>query len=278
MVLRVELGAVAVALDEQGPRDGPPVLLLHGGGQTRFAWGGTQRVLGEQGYRAIAVDLRGHGESDWAPDADYSPGTIAQDILRLIEWTDDRPALVGASLGGLAALIAVGELDARCSALVLVDVTPRVYLPGAQRVMAFMRSHPDGFEDLDQAADAVAAYLPQRSRPSSHAGLARNLRLAANGRLRWHWDPALVEKEPEQVVETERLLAAAAGVRVPTLLVRGALSDVVTTDTADEFRRVLKHAEYATVSRAGHMVAGDQNDVFTGVVADFLRRVHPAAG
>lgn len=271
--MRVDVGAVRLAVHEEGPVGGRPVLLLHGGGQTRFAWGGTQRELARRGHRAIAVDLRGHGESDWAPDQDYSPHTMAGDLLPLIEWTRGRPALVGASLGGLAALLAVGESQAAiCSALVLVDVTPRVHLPGAHRVMAFMRSHPEGFEDLDQAADAVAAYLPHRPRPLETAGLARNLRPGANGRLRWHWDPALVEHEPEEVVDTERLLAAAARITVPALLVRGALSDVVTVDTAAEFRSVIPDAEFVTVSRAGHMVAGDQNDIFTAVVADFLDR------
>ena len=139
--------------------------------------------------------------------------------------------------------------------------------------MAFMRSHPDGFEDLEHAADAVAAYLPHRPRPRETTGLARNLRPAADGRLRWHWDPALVEPDPQDVVETDRLLAAAARVTVPTLLVRGALSDVVTVDTAAELRIVIPHAEVVTVSKAGHMVAGDQNDVFTSVVADFLDRL-----
>jgi pimeloyl-ACP methyl ester carboxylesterase len=272
-VVRVDVGAVRLAVHEEGSVGGRPVLLLHGGGQTRFAWGATQGELASRGYRVIAADLRGHGESDWAPDGDYSPATIARDLLRLIEWTGGRPALVGASLGGLAALLASGESDAEiCSALVLVDVTPRVHMLGAQRVMAFMRSHPDGFEDLDQAADAVASYLPNRPRPPEASGLARNLRPGANGRLRWHWDPALVEREPQDIVDTGRLLAAAARITVPALLVRGALSDVVTVDTAAEFRGVIPEAEFVTVPRAGHMVAGDENDVFTAVVADFLDR------
>jgi pimeloyl-ACP methyl ester carboxylesterase len=274
----VDVGGLRLAVEGEGPVTGSPVLLLHGGGQTRFAWGGTQRELGRRGYRAIAVDLRGHGDSDWAKDGDYSPGRIAGDILRLIEWTGGRPALVGASLGGLSALIAAGENpDATCSALVLVDVTPRVNLPGARRVLSFMRSKPEGFESLEEAADAVAAYLPHRPRPGVTTGLERNLRRNEGGRLRWHWDPALVDfPDPDRPIPTDRLLSAAAQVRVPTLLVRGALSDVVTDATASELQAVIPHAEYVTVSRAGHMVAGDQNDAFTTVVADFLDRALPA--
>src|SRR5207302_2346573 len=100
-MIRVSTGALTLAVDVAGPDAGPPVLLLHGGGQTRHAWGGTQSALTARGFRAIAADLRGHGESDWAADGDYSPVTIAQDLLQLIKWTGGLPALVGASLGGL---------------------------------------------------------------------------------------------------------------------------------------------------------------------------------
>ena len=274
-MVRVDTGAVRLALSVEGPDGGRPVLLLHGGGQTRFAWSETQRELAGRGYRAIAADLRGHGDSDWAPDRDYSPAAIAHDVLRLIDCTGHKPALVGASLGGIAALLAAGEsADPVCSALVLVDVTPRVNIEGARRVFSFMRSHPDGFEDLEEAADAVAAYLPHRPRPQAAGGLAKNLRPAPDGRLRWHWDPALVEPGIEaRLMPAERLLAAAARLTVPTLLVRGARSDVVTPDTAAEFRSVLPAAEFVTVPRAGHMVAGDQNDAFTSVVTEFLDRV-----
>ena len=274
-MIRVDAGEVTLAVHVEGPEAGRPVLLLHGGGQTRFAWSETQRELAGRGYRAIAADLRGHGDSDWAPDRDYSPGAIARDVLRLVEWTGGRPALVGASLGGVASLLAAGESSVPvCSALVLVDVTPRVGIEGARRVVSFMRSHLGGFGDLEEAADAVAANLPHRPRPQAAAGLAKNLRAGADGRLRWHWDPALVAVDIEdRMLPAERLLAAAARLTVPTLLVRGARSDVVTPDTAAEFRSALPAAEFATVPRAGHMVAGDQNDAFSAVVVEFLDRV-----
>ena len=276
----VAAGPVRLAVDVAGPADGPPVILLHGGGQTRHAWGGTQADLARRGYRAIAVDLRGHGDSDWAPDGDYSAGAVAVDVGRLIEWTGGLPALVGASLGGLAALLVTGEARTPvASALVLVDVTPRVNPAGSRRVLAFMRANPDGFASLAEAADAVASYIPHRPRPPESGGLARNLRQGEDGRWRWHWDPRLVEfPDEERPIPTERLLAAAARVRVPTLLVQGKLSDVVTEDTAGELRTLIPHAEHVRVAQAGHMVAGDQNDVFTAAVVDFLDRVRGRAG
>lgn len=273
---------LSLAADVAGPRWGPPVLLLHGGGQTRHAWGDTWTILAGYRYRAITVDLRGHGDSDWASDGDYSPSAIAKDVRELTRWTGGAPAIVGASLGGQAALLAVGEGGAACSALVLVDVTPRVDPAGARRVLDFMRARPEGFASLDEAADAVAAYLPHRRRPVDHAGLSRNLRRAGD-RFRWHWDPVLVHQPEQRMMPTERLLAAARHVTVPTLLVRGVLSDVVTEDTADEFLRTVSGAEFMRIDDAGHMVAGDRNDVFTEAVAGFLHRMlarpgQPGAG
>jgi pimeloyl-ACP methyl ester carboxylesterase len=273
-------GGVRLAADADGPPDGHPVLLLHGGGQTRHAWGGARKELGRRGYRAVAVDLRGHGESDWVEGgADYTPGAIAEDVRSLVDWAGGRAALVGASLGGQAALLAVGETEASiCSALVLVDVTPRVDPDGAERVLSFMRSHPAGFDTVDEAAAAVAAYLPHRPRPRSTAGLARNLRRDASGRYLWHWDPALVEPRSEDsLMPTARLLAAASRVAAPTLLIRGALSDVVTEATATEFVELVSNAEFVTIPDAAHMVAGDRNDFFVSAVVDFLERVVPVA-
>jgi pimeloyl-ACP methyl ester carboxylesterase len=265
---------IRLAAEVGGPRDGHPVLLLHGGGQTRHAWGGARKKLARRGYRAIAVDLRGHGESDWVEDADYTPAAIADDVRSLVAWAGGTAALVGASLGGQAALLAAGETTTPlCSALVLVDVTPRVDIDGANRVLSFMRSHPGGFNTIEEAADAVAAYLPHRPRPQSSEGLAKNLRRDATGRYVWHWDPELVAQRPRSMLmPTERLLAAASRIAVPTLLVRGALSDVVTERTASEFVALVPNAEFVTVSEAAHMVAGDQNDSFTSVVVDFLER------
>jgi pimeloyl-ACP methyl ester carboxylesterase len=194
----------------------------------------------------------------------------------VIAWAGGRPALVGASLGGLAALIVAGEIDPElATALVLVDVTPRVNPSGSRRIIGFMRATSEGFASLTEAADAVAGYIPNRPRPAENSGLERNLRQGLDGRYRWHWDPALIEfPDPSHPIPTDRLIAAARRVKAPTLLVQGALSDVVTADTANELQTLIPHAEHVSVGNAGHMVAGDQNDVFTAAVVEFLDRVH----
>jgi pimeloyl-ACP methyl ester carboxylesterase len=260
--------------DAWGREGAPPVLLLHGGGQTRHAWGGTARVLAEDGWGAIAVDLRGHGESDWAPDGDYDFESFAADVTAMAGALTTPPVLVGASLGGIASLLAVGLGGAAARALVLVDIAPRFEPEGAERIIRFMTARPDGFASLEEAADAVASYLPHRERPRELAGLAKNLRRGEDGRLRWHWDPRFVAPDRPRLADAgfpERLDAAARALQIPTLLVRGRLSDLLSEEGARHFLDLVPHARYTDVSGAGHMVAGDRNDRFTRAVRDFLR-------
>lgn len=259
--------------DAHGSPSAPPVVLLHGGGQTRHAWGGTAAALAAAGWHAIALDLRGHGDSDWAPDGDYRLESYAADLRAVAATFDRKPAVVGASLGGLAAIIAEGEVaEPVAAAVVLVDIAPRTQEKGVTRIITFMTANPDGFASLQEAADAVAAYQPQRPRPKDLNGLRKNLRQGLDGRYRWHWDPRMISG-PQRMSATrdpDRLERAARNLRVPTLLVRGRMSDVVSEADARAFLGVVPEARYADVSGAGHMVAGDQNDPFTTAVVDFL--------
>ena len=264
--------------DAFGSPDAWPVLLLHGGGQTRHSWSGTARRLAREGWHAIALDLRGHGESDWSPAGAYDLDDFVRDLVAVARSLPRRPVVVGASLGGMAALCAEGESQAALlAAVVLVDVTPRLEPRGVIRIISFMTDRPEGFGSLEEAADAVAAYREHRARPSDLAGLAKNLRRGDDGRWRWHWDPSFLSRDrhPGNTLTPERLLDAARGLRVPTLLVRGKLSDVVSLEGAAEFQKAAPHAHFADVSGAGHMVAGDRNDQFTEAVIEFLRRDVP---
>jgi pimeloyl-ACP methyl ester carboxylesterase len=259
--------------DAWGASDAPPVLLLHGGGQTRHAWGTTAQSLAERGWYAVSLDMRGHGDSDWAPDGDYTIDAFVADLHSVIRHCGQLPVLIGASLGGMTSLLAEGEAPQSVStAVVLVDITPRVEPQGSARIRAFMTARPDGFVSLEEAADTIAAYVPHRPRPKDLSGLAKNLRLRDDGRYHWHWDPQLLSALNRRR-NPEGMLAAARALRVPTLLVRGKLSDIVSDATQAEFLAAVPHAAYVDVAGAGHMVAGDQNDTFSKSIVDFLARL-----
>jgi pimeloyl-ACP methyl ester carboxylesterase len=190
---RFQAHGLQLTADVGGDFTSPAVVLLHGGGQTRHAWGSTARAA--SGRYVVSLDLRGHGDSDWDPNGDYSQA----------------------------------------------------------------------------AADAVAAYLPHRPRPASPSGLRRNLRLRADGRYYWHWDPALFNRlKASPQYQRSRYEAAARRVRVPTLLVRGQRSELVTPADVQHFLSLIPSARYVDIAGAAHMVAGDRNDAFSIAILSFL--------
>ena len=267
-------GGLRIEADAYGDALARPVLLLHGGGQTRHSWGSTAATLAAAGWYAVAYDQRGHGASGRSPSGHYEPGRFAEDLVEIATTFEQPPVVVGASLGGLAALLAEGVLAPGLFAgIVLVDITPRQEREGVNRIVSFMLDRAvEGFGSLDEAADAVAAYQPHRSRPRDHSGLQKNLRLDADGRWRWHWDPELFNSDNglHAAQEPGRFVAAAAQLTLPTLLVRGKLSDLGSEETAQEFLELVPHAQFVDVSDAGHMVAGDRNDRFCDAVVEFL--------
>lgn len=259
------------------------VILLHGGGQTRHSWSGTAGTLAGAGWRVVSIDQRGHGDSDWDPLGDYSMKAYASDLVavcRELTVEDKEPAVVvGASLGGIAGMLAAGSLAPELiRALVLVDVTPELKRDGVQKILGFMAANAEkGFASLDEAADVISHYLPHRPRPADTSGLAKNLRKGADGRYRWHWDPRFLESRShahEHVEDVRAVLNdAARHLTQPVLLVRGRESELVGEGEAARFKQLVPQAELADVSGARHMVAGDRNDVFATAVASFLSRL-----
>lgn len=268
-VRRFQSGDVEITADVAGPPDGAPVILLHGGGQTRGAWGGALAEGARRGFRMISADLRGHGESGWSPGADYGMPAHAADIRAISDALQAPPFLVGASLGGMASL-SYAAMGHPLAGLVMVDIAPTVNTAGTDKILAFMHSAPEGFPSVEAAADAVAAYLPHRPRPKDTSGLLRNLRLRG-GRYYWHWDPRMFEpgRSPRH---TDDLREAARRLTGPTLLVRGRQSDVLSQEGVDDFLELVPHAEFADIAGADHMVAGDRNDAFNEAVFAFLER------
>ena len=253
--------------------DRPTILMLHGGGQNRFSWKNTGQILADEGFHVVAVDTRGHGDSDRAPGADYAIETLTSDVLHVLDAIGRPVVLIGASMGGLTGLLVADQAGPQqVTKLVLVDVVPRFDKSGSARIREFMFNHVHGFDSLDEAAEAVAAYLPHRTKPRSPEGLKKNLR-HRDGRWYWHWDPAFLTKpEDDPQIRVEKLEQAAIDLKIPILLIRGKLSDVVSTEGVKEFLEKVPSAEFVELSDAGHTAAGDDNDAFSEVVVQFVSR------
>ena len=263
-----------IAADAYGDPSHNPVLFMHGGGQTRHAWGGAAASLAEHGWYTISMDHRGHGDSGWSEDANYELDYFVEDFHTVQEQIGRRMVVCGASLGGRTALLGLGGGNQELtSALILVDIAPKTEPKGVARIQQFMRANLDGFPDLEAAADAVAAYREHRSRPKDISGLKKNLRLKADGRWYWHWDPKYIDRrDREDPSRVERVREVTPNIKVPTLLIRGGSSDVVSPEGVKDFLELLPTAQFIDVADAGHMVAGDKNDIFTDAVMEFLER------
>ena len=251
--------------------DLPPVLYTHGFGQNRTAWRGTASNIAAQGWHGLAVDGRGHGDSAWDPSGEYELDQFMWDLREVVRSLPRPPVLVGASMGGLMGLLAQGEGEADLfHSLVLVDVTPRWETSGVDRILTFMAAHPEGFPSLQAASDAVADYLPHREGKDPQR-LRSQLRLREDGRWLWHWDPRLLGPVADNADSyIPRLQAAAKRIEVPTLLLSGSRSDVVSSATIDEFLDLVPHAEHVRIEKATHMVVGDRNDEFTAEILRWL--------
>lgn len=264
---------IALAVETFGA-GGAPVVFAHGFGQTRRAWTAAATALAGRAHRTLTYDARGHGDSDWRAAAPYTWEQMRDDLAAIARAQSARPVLVGASMGGLVGLAAEGAHAPLFRGLVLVDVTPRWEPRGVDRILTFMRTHPDGFDSLDAAAAAIAAYLPHRRERKSPDRLRGLLADHGDGFLRWHWDPRLIDELARGSESYQPLLIdAARSVRIPTLLISGGASDVVSHATIEEFLALVPHARHVRLAGATHMIVGDDNAAFTRHVAGFLEEL-----
>jgi len=266
---------LSLASEVFGKADAPPVILVHGGGQTKRAWRGGAAVIASAGFRAISIDQRGHGESDWSPCAEYSPQDCASDLCEIMVQLDRPAILVGASRGGHLALLAAASYNGHAArALVMVDIAPRFDQSGAKQIREFMRSSAPGFDTVEEAADLLAGYM-NRPKGKDPDRLRRIMRRGDDGRLYWHWDPRFADTLTETERFNEIYDEAARAIKCPALLVRGAQSEIIKDEHVTHFESLVPHAEIVSVPNAGHMVSGDENDAFNDAIVRFISRLPP---
>jgi pimeloyl-ACP methyl ester carboxylesterase len=275
--IRLPGNGLTLAADGFGDPESPPVLFFHGGGQSRRSWRGAARRVAEAGYYGLAIDLRGHGESDWASDGAYHVTDYARDVEALISYFARPLALVGASRGGQSAMIGCSRHPENVALLMLADVAPHIDDAGVEGVRRFFRASDAGFASLEEAADTLSAHLGQ-PRPADISGLVRALRTDDRGRMFWQWDSRAGAPEfLNPPTEGEALINAARSLKVPVVLVKAEHSDIVSDDSVARFRTLTPQLEVAVARGVGHMFTGDHNDAFADTLLTHLARYLPVA-
>jgi pimeloyl-ACP methyl ester carboxylesterase len=263
-------------------RDGVPLLLLHGFGNEAHIWDDFAPLVAPH-YRTLALDHRGHGRSDWDPDGHYDLDTLVDDVEAVTDALGiDRLVLVAHSLGGRVATLFGGRHPQRMAGLVLVDIGPEVDPRGSLRIRQDIESNmAPVFASRDEYARALSLAYPA-AQPAALARMAEHgLRARDDGRFELAMDPALRgpsaargETEGAEAAEQalrQRMWDALAALPCPTLVVRGAASDILSPETADRMvDDVLAHGRLAVVGQAGHSVMTDNPQGFNDAVCAFV--------
>ena len=267
-----------------GGGDGPAVLLLHGFSNDRHVW---RDVVSElpAGYRTVAPDLRGHGDSGWSIAGDYRPAAIARDLPVLLDALGlERVSVVGHSLGGNVATLFAAEVPARVEALVLVDTGPSLCEDAWRWASGDAAGAARAFDSVDDYRALLALGYPFANEAALDRLARTSLVQRMDGRFEPKMDPLLLERtgseEDWKDVEAQ-LWAALASLRCPTLVVRGERSAMFSRDVALEMTgKVLERGTLAAVAGAGHAIPLDAPAALGALVAGFVdeHAMHPRPG
>jgi pimeloyl-ACP methyl ester carboxylesterase len=254
-----------------GPLEGPTLALLHGGHQSAHSWDLVSLSLADR-FRVIAPDQRGHGDSEWARDCEYSNMEMARDFIAIIENTGvEKPIAVGHSMGGRNTLLAALERPDLFRALIIVDAGPELSDQGRRAITSFVANNEE-FEDLDQFAENVRRYDPYRPTAHIERTVKYNLFKRADGKYISKCDRAPRKLGLVKSGDTSELtLEAMGGLDMPVLLVRGANSNVITPEAAERFRDALPNGHLVTVPDCGHNVHSQNTPGFLQAIEGFLR-------
>lgn len=240
----------------------PEIVLLHGGAQNAHTWDTVALALGRP---LLAVDLPGHGLSDWSDDHDYSPAALAADVATVLDaLAPDAGLVVGMSLGGLTAMALSAQRPELVRRLLLVDVTPGVNADKAKAIIDFT-SGPERFPSYEAMVERTVAHHPGRSESSLRRGVRHNAKELDDGQWTWRWDH--VRRSGLDMDALGQLRDAVGAIRVPVTLVRGSLSPVVDDDDVAELLRRHPEAAVHAVEGAGHSVQGDRPLELAGLIA-----------
>jgi len=251
----------------------PPLLCLHGATQTAHSWDEVAPALSAI-YRVLCLDQRGHGDSDWAPDGDYTRQTQAADIDAITDALGLSPfVLIGLSMGGINAMTFTARHAEKVTALVIVDVSPEIQASGVEHIRTFVQA-ADELDSFEQFVERAHQFNPRRSLDNIRSRLSHNLKQLPSGKWTWKYDKAL--RSFESGFRGDPLLNLwddVRTIRCPTLIIKGGESDILSSESAAKLQANIAGSRLAVVQGAGHSVMGDNPDGFVAAVREFLEGV-----
>jgi non-heme chloroperoxidase len=254
-----------------GSLEKPPLVLLHGVGQTCHTWDLFAAAMADH-FHVMAFDQRGHGDTDWAADKDYSRASMVEDANAFTDALGlEHFFLTGMSMGGANSLAFTAKYPDKVEALVVVDVGPRVEPKGVKHIRDFMKNQRE-FDSLDQAAEVIHRFNPRRPLEVIRKyTVVYNLKQTPAGRWTWKYDTYFSDGQRKVDVKQMQaeLSAAVKKIQCPTLLVKGGESDVFSLDGARDLQELIPGSEFALVPKAGHSVMGDNPQGFESAVRGF---------
>ena len=258
---------------EWGAAEQPPLLCLHGITQTAHSWDEVAAELSSD-YRVLSFDQRGHGDSDWAPDGDYTRHTQAADVDVISAALGLPPfVLAGMSMGGINAITFTARHPETVRALIIVDVSPEIQVRGVENIRSFIQA-PDELDSFDAFVERARQFNPRRSIENIRSRLTHNLKQLPNGKWTWKYDKALRSgKRSFQASALLNLWDDVRAIRCPTLIIKGGDSDILSAESAAKLQAAIPRSRLAVVPGAGHSVMGDNPEAFVAAVRGFLQAI-----
>ena len=252
-----------------GNPEKPQMLLLHGGAQTAHSWDFHALAIRDS-YHVVALDQRGHGDSDWSEELDYSTETMVKDadaVTDLIGY--DSFVLTGLSMGGRNAYAFAARHPEKVRALVIVDVGPDVMKEGSQHIQDFLRDS-EVFDSFEWLVERVRKYNPRRPENQIRGSLLNNLRQRDDGKWVWKHDRRLGKSRGNRGSGTAGSWEDIGAIKAPTLIVRGTESYIFAPETARKMLDLIPDSRLVEIEGAGHLVQGDRPIEFEAAVREFL--------
>jgi pimeloyl-ACP methyl ester carboxylesterase len=258
---------------EWGAASAPPLLCLHGITQTAHSWDEVAADLARD-YRVLCVDQRGHGDSDWAPDGDYTRQTQAADVDAITDALGlTRVVLAGMSMGGINAITFTAAHPDKVRALIIVDVSPEIQARGVENIRTFIQAS-DVLDSFEEFVARAHQFNPRRSLDNIRSRLSYNLKQLPDGKWTWKYDTAL--RSPQRGFQASALLNLwddVKAIRCPTLIIKGGESDILSAESATKLQEAIPGSRLAVVPGAGHSVMGDNPAAFIAAAREFLANI-----